>query len=229
MSGCAFPLGFSTLQLPFSSLQDECCIPYLDDVLCYSKTFEEHVYSLRRVLRVLQLHGVKLRPAKCKLFRKEGRYEGRLVSADGVRIDTKDIEAIQALKDKVPTTVGEVQKLLGFLSHDRTYIQDFSGTAKPIHELLQSKNTATALPQPRPKRGKGAQLSSRTLIQWMEEHQRSVNQHLISSTSSGLPRLRFPLCATHRRVRARSGGSAVPAAGREAPGHLIWVQNSYTC
>lgn len=136
------------------SLRDECCIPYLDDILCYSKTFEEHVDSLRRVLRVLHLHGVKLRPAKCKFFRKEVRYVGRLVSADGVRIDPKDIEAIQALKNKVPNTVGEVRKLLGFLSYYRTYIQDFSRIAKPMYELLQSKNTVTALPQPRPKREK---------------------------------------------------------------------------
>lgn len=172
------------------SLRDECCIPYLDDILCYSKTFEEHVDSLRRVLRVLHLHGVKLRPAKCKVFRKDVRYVGRLVSADGVRIDPKDIEAIQALEDKVPNTVGEVRKLLGFLSYYRTYIQDFSRTAKPMYELLQSKNTVTALPQPRPKRGKGAQLSSRTPIQWTEEHQRSVNQLL--NTLSNPPALAYP-------------------------------------
>lgn len=58
------------------SLRDECCIPYLDDVLCYSNTFEDHV----EVLRTLQRHGVKLRPTKCELFKQEVCYVGKLVS-----------------------------------------------------------------------------------------------------------------------------------------------------
>ncbi|KAJ8000023.1 hypothetical protein DPEC_G00200510 [Dallia pectoralis] len=76
------------------ALREECCIPYLDDVLCYAKSFEEHVESIRKVLRALQCHGVKLKPEKCEIF----RYVGRLVSAEGVRIDPKDLEAFLALK-----------------------------------------------------------------------------------------------------------------------------------
>lgn len=166
-----------------SSLRDDCCIPYLDDVLCYAKTFDEHVQVLRRVLQALQCHGVKLRAAKCELFQKEVRYVGRLVSAEGVRIDPKDLEAIQTLKSKTPKTVGEVRKLLGFLSYYRTYIQDFSRVAKPIYELLQATHPDTVMPQPKVKKGKGAQLPSRTPVQWTEEHQRVLEQliHMLSN------------------------------------------------
>lgn len=114
------------------SLRDNFCIPYLDDILCYSDSFTSHVEGVRQVLRALQSHGVKLRPTKCELFQKEVRYVGRLVSADGVSIDPKDIDAIISLKEKRPSTVGEVRKLLGFLSYYRAYIQNFSSIAKPV-------------------------------------------------------------------------------------------------
>lgn len=91
-----------------NTLRDDSCIPYLDHVLCYAKTFEDHVVILRCVLRALQHHGVKLRPTKCELFKGEVHYVGRLVSAEGIRIDPKDLDAIQALKPKVPGTVGKV-------------------------------------------------------------------------------------------------------------------------
>lgn len=124
------------------NLRDECCIPYLD-VLCYGKSFEDHIEGVRWVLRALQRHDVKLRPTKCELFKQEVRYVGRLVSVEGVRIDPKDLDAVLALREKTPNTVGDVRKLLGFLNYYRTYIQDFSRIAKPIYELLQIKRSPT--------------------------------------------------------------------------------------
>lgn len=152
------------------TLRDECCIPYLDDVLCFSQSFEEHVNVLRRVLQALQRHGVKLRPEKCELFRKEVRYVGRLVSENGVRVDPKDVEAVQALKEKTPQTVGDVRRLLGFLSYYRAYVQDFSRIARPLYEILQVKSNPSP---PKPARGKtkGPQLPSRTPVEWTSEHQ----------------------------------------------------------
>lgn len=112
---------------------------YLDDILCYARSFEEHVESIRRVLRALQHHSVKLKPEKCELFRSEVRYVGRLVSAEGVRIDPKDLEAVRSLTTRTPQTVGDVRRLLGFLSYYRAFIQDFSRVAKPLYKLLQAK------------------------------------------------------------------------------------------
>lgn len=94
------------------SLQDDCCILYLDDVLCYAKTFDPHEEWVRRVLQALQRHVVKLRAAKCELFRQEVRYVSRFVSAQGVKIDPKVLEAVQSLPSKILQTVGDVRKLI---------------------------------------------------------------------------------------------------------------------
>lgn len=153
-----------------SSLRDECCIPYLDDILCYSRSFEDHVEEVHKVLQALQRWGVKLRPEKCEMFKGEVRYVGRLVSAEGVRVDPKDFDAVLALKAKIPCTVGDLRSILGFLSYYRSYIQNFSKIAKPLYELLQSKQTTKSVP-PCQVKARSPQLSSRTPIEWTAMHQ----------------------------------------------------------
>lgn len=171
------------------SLRDECCIPYLDDVLCYAKTFDDHVETLRKVLQALQEHGVKLRPEKCDLFKQEVRYVGRLVSAEGVRIDPADLEAVKTLTSKTPQTVGDVRKLAGFLSYYRSYIQDFSRIAKPIYELLQTKPGKTQCPKS-VRNSKHSQLSSREHVEWTLKHQRALEQLVTLLTNP--PVLTYP-------------------------------------
>lgn len=118
------------------SIRDECCLPYLDDVLCFVKSFEKHVEKLRFVFRVLRQNGVKLHSTKCELFKQEVWYLGRLVSADRVRLDPKDLEVVRVLREKTPQNVGEVHRLVGFLGYYRGYIKDFARLSKPVYELL---------------------------------------------------------------------------------------------
>jgi len=112
-------------------LVDEICIPYLDDVLVFSSSFEKHLADVRTVLQRLKSKGIKLKPRKCELFRREVKYLGTLVSEEGYRVDPADKDAVLCFKDKTPTTVGELRKMLGFLGYYRRFIPDFSRKAKP--------------------------------------------------------------------------------------------------
>lgn len=178
--------------------QDECCVLYLDDVLCYSKSFCDHVDHLRKVFQKMREHGIKLRPKKCELFKRQFRYIGRLVPGEGIQIDPADLEAVRTLKNKEPHTVGEVQALLGFLSYYRSYIQDFSRLAKPLFELVQrptGTNDGTHnLQVPsrpggvRPK--ENGQLNSKTPVIWTAEYLSVVSRFADMLTSP--PVLAYP-------------------------------------
>ena len=67
-------------------LRDKVAILYLDDIIVFSRTFEEHVEHLRTVLRKSREHYVKLKPHKCSLFKRKVKFLGRVVSGDGYRM-----------------------------------------------------------------------------------------------------------------------------------------------
>ena len=97
-----------------SQLRDKVGTAYLDDIPVYSKTFEEHVQNVRKVLQCLQKKCVKLNPGKCNLFQKEIRYLGRLVSEKGYRPDPEDLKAIDKCKVP-PKNIGDLRSVIGVL------------------------------------------------------------------------------------------------------------------
>ena len=151
MSGSGYPLGLKNAPAAFQRCMESCleglnneiCVTYLDDILVYSGSFEEQVDRLRQVLQAARKHGMKLRAAKCHLFQTEVKYLGRIVSAEGHRPDPGDTEAVLHLKDKPPTTVGDIRKTMGLLGYYRRYIPDFSKLAKPIYDLLSATRKQT--------------------------------------------------------------------------------------
>ena len=151
-------------------LRDEICIPYLDDIIVFSSTFEGHVNNLRKVFQRLKEHGVKLKPRKCKMFKKEVNFLGRIVSAEGYRLDPTSTKPILELQKCTPVNVGDVRKLLDLLGYYRRYIENFSRIAKPMYDLLSVDQTSSNTPQTgRPK------LSSNLPIVWTEQHQHILN------------------------------------------------------
>ena len=116
-------------------LRDIICIPYLDDILCYSKTFDEHLTHLRTLFQRLRQHGIKLKPEKCHLFKTEVKYLGKIISEEGHREDPANTEALEKAM-KPPQTVADLRKLLGFLGYYRSSIKDFAWKTKELYNLL---------------------------------------------------------------------------------------------
>ena len=84
----------------------------------------------------LRAAGLKLKPSKCDLCRKEIKYLGQVVSNEGVSTDPDKIKSVTEWPQ--PTTVTEVMSFLGFVSYYRRFIPNFSKVAKPLNKLLQN-------------------------------------------------------------------------------------------
>ena len=117
------PFGLTNAPATFQQLMQSClgnlhlhyCIIYLDDVIVFSKTPEEHFIRLRAVFEKLKQVGLRLKPSKCEFFRQELTYLGHVVSKEGIQTDSKKVEAI--CKWPIPTNMTKVRSFLGFTNY----------------------------------------------------------------------------------------------------------------
>ena len=120
-------------------LRDEICILYLENVMVFSSKFGGHLENLKTVLHRLKEHGVKLKPQKCKMFKWQVNFLGCIISSEGYKLDPDSTAPIVNLQKTTPKTADEVKKLIGLLGYYQRYIQNFSHIAKPICNLLATK------------------------------------------------------------------------------------------
>ena len=135
---CNAPAVFQRLMdIVLAGLQWQICLAFLDDVIVFASTFEEHCRRLELVLKRLRQARLKLKPGKCKMFQLETRFLGSIVSGSGIAVDPEKIAAVVSWPQ--PTTVTEVRAFTALAGYYRRHVKGFSDIARPLHELTRKK------------------------------------------------------------------------------------------
>lgn len=121
----------------FKDMADAFVVVYLDDILIYSDSLEEHRSHVRQVLQRLRDHDLHAKPEKSDFFCPSIEYLGFIVSSNGVKMDSAKVESILAWP--TPTTVKQVQSFLGFANFYRRFIKDYSKITKPLTALTRKE------------------------------------------------------------------------------------------
>jgi hypothetical protein len=110
-------------------------VVFIDDILVYSKTEEEHAEHLWLVLGTLCEHQLYAKFSKCEFWLKEVGFLGHVISAGGVSIDPSKITSI--MERKAPTNPTKVRAFLGLAGYYRKFVEGFSSIARPLTQLLK--------------------------------------------------------------------------------------------
>ena len=142
----SMPFGLCNTPPTFQRLMQNClgklnltyCLIYLDDVIVFSDTPEEHLRRMRVVFNRLHEHGLKLKPSKCEVFKSEINYLAHHVSQKGVLPSKKNLESIAQCPP--PDTYTRVKSFVGLVGHYRHFIKGFAKIAAPLYDLTSGDN-----------------------------------------------------------------------------------------
>ncbi|KAL5838964.1 hypothetical protein ACOSQ4_011572 [Xanthoceras sorbifolium] len=137
------PFGLTNAPAAFMDIMNRIFRPYLDkfvvvfidDILVYSRTCEEHVEHLNIVLQTLRMNQLYAKKDKCDFWLTEVRFLGHMISQEGISVDPAKVEAV--LQWERPTNVTEVRSFLGLAGYYRRFVENFSRIAMPLTQLTR--------------------------------------------------------------------------------------------
>lgn len=108
---------------------------YMDDIIIHEKDDKANINIIKKVLKQLIKHNIKLKPEKCQFLQKSVKFLGYQISGKGLEIDETRIRCIKLYPK--PSNVQEVQRFCGFVNFYRKWVYDFAKTARPLYNLCK--------------------------------------------------------------------------------------------
>ena len=128
------------IDIILSTVKWQFALIYLDDVVVFSRTFDEHMAHLAIVLRLLKDAGITLRLSKCHFFKREVDYLGHIVRPGELLVAPKSCEAVAEFEP--PRTQTELRSFLGLCNVYRRFVKDFAKIAAPLNDKLRKGEPA---------------------------------------------------------------------------------------
>jgi hypothetical protein len=119
----------------FLEYLDKFVVVFIDDILVYSRSEEEHEEHLCLALQKLREHRLYAKLSKCEFWMKQVAFLGHVISKGGISVDPSKIQDV--LSWNAPTSVGDIRSFLGLAGYYRIFIKGFSKISKPMTELLE--------------------------------------------------------------------------------------------
>lgn len=111
------------------------CFVYIDDIVIYGQSLNDHLANLDKVLDRLRVNKLKVKPSKCHFLKESINYLGYVISQNGIKMDPQKTEAIRNFIP--PTNEKKLKSFLGLAGFYRKYVPNFSIIAQPLHNLLK--------------------------------------------------------------------------------------------
>jgi hypothetical protein len=124
-----------TMNRVFHDYLDQFTVVFIDDILIYSKTLEEHNEHLRKVLERLRSEKLYAKLEKCEFWLDSVSFLGHVISGEGVAVDPEKVKDV--VEWTRPTSVFEIRSFLGLAGYYRRFIEGFSKLSRPLTALTQ--------------------------------------------------------------------------------------------
>jgi hypothetical protein len=122
------------MNIILAALLRKCVVVFIDDILIYSRSWEEHLVHISQVLQILQQHQFHVKLSKCSFAQKQLNYLGHIVSSKGLATDPSKIAIIKDWPQ--PQNVKDLRSFLGMVGYYRRFVKQFGLICKPLTNLL---------------------------------------------------------------------------------------------